>query len=100
MILERVRRGSEVDGPALQRNLDIVGHRLSPVGLVARFALPGGNSPEGWILCDGRAVSRSENWQLFTVIGTAYGVGDGSTTFNVPSIANTGPSSVPWVIRT
>jgi len=39
---------------------------------------------DGWILCDGREVSRVTYADLFAVIGTQYGVGDGSTTFNVP----------------
>lgn len=41
--------------------------------------------PSGWLLCDGAAVSRATYAALFTVIGTTYGVGDGSTTFNVPN---------------
>lgn len=38
----------------------------------------------GWLLCDGTAVSRSTYAQLYTAIGTAYGAGDGATTFNLP----------------
>lgn len=41
--------------------------------------------PEGWLRCDGSAVSRTTYSQLFSVIGTSYGVGDGSTTFNLPN---------------
>ena len=40
--------------------------------------------PTGWLECDGSAVSRTTYSALFTAIGTTYGVGDGSTTFNVP----------------
>lgn len=40
---------------------------------------------EGWILCDGRAVSRTDYPDLFEAIGTQYGEGDGTTTFNVPN---------------
>lgn len=40
----------------------------------------------GWLLCDGSAVSRSTFAALFTAIGTAFGVGDGSTTFNLPDL--------------
>ena len=40
---------------------------------------------EGWLLMDGREVSRIEYADLFDVIGTAYGMGDGSTTFNLPN---------------
>ena len=42
--------------------------------------------PEGWFLCDGRAVSRQEAAGLFVVIGTTYGAGDGTTTFNLPDL--------------
>ena len=40
---------------------------------------------EGWLLMDGREVSRTEYADLFAVISTAYGNGDGSTTFNLPN---------------
>lgn len=40
----------------------------------------------GWLLCDGSAVSRSTFADLFAAIGTVYGVGDGSTTFNLPDL--------------
>lgn len=43
-------------------------------------------APTGWLLCNGAAVSRTTYADLFTAIGTAYGVGDGSTTFNVPNL--------------
>ena len=38
------------------------------------------------MICDGRAVSRSDYSELFAVIGTTYGSGDGSTTFNLPNL--------------
>lgn len=40
--------------------------------------------PNGWLLCDGTAVSRTDYADLFEVIGTTYGGGDGETTFNLP----------------
>jgi microcystin-dependent protein len=55
-----------------------------PVGAIIPFA--GSTVPEGWLLCDGSAVSRSEYSELFDVIGTTYGAGDGSTTFALPSL--------------
>lgn len=42
------------------------------------------NTPAGWLECNGQAVSRSTYADLFTSIGTMYGAGNGSTTFNVP----------------
>lgn len=44
------------------------------------------NPPTGWLLCDGSAVSRVTYKALFDAIGTAFGVGDGATTFNVPDL--------------
>lgn len=44
----------------------------------------GTSAPTGYLLCDGSAVSRTTYSALFGVIGTAYGAGDGTTTFNVP----------------
>ena len=55
-----------------------------PAGVVITYA--GSTAPEGWLLCDGSAVSRDTYATLFAVIGTTYGVGDGSTTFNVPNL--------------
>ena len=43
-------------------------------------------APDGYLLCDGSAVSRTTYADLFAVISTTYGSGDGSTTFNVPQL--------------
>ena len=53
-----------------------------PVGSI----IPYGNSvvPETYLLCNGQAVSRTDYPELFAIIGTSFGPGDGSTTFNVP----------------
>ena len=56
----------------------------SPAGMVSQFA--GSTAPTGWLLCDGTAVSRTTYANLFTAIGTNYGTGDGSTTFNLPNL--------------
>jgi len=52
------------------------------------FIFPNGSSsvPTGYLLCDGSAVSRSTYSALFTAIATNYGVGDGTTTFNLPDL--------------
>lgn len=65
-----------------------------PAGIVMPFA--GSVAPQGYLLCDGSAVSRTTYATLFAVVGTTYGAGDGSTTFNVPDISGRvviGPSS-------
>jgi microcystin-dependent protein len=58
----------------------------SLVGMVAFFA--GTVNPVGWLKCDGTAVSRSTYATLFNFIGTAYGAGDGGTTFNLPNLCD------------
>ena len=55
-----------------------------PVGSVTAFA--GSSAPAGWLICGGQAVSRSDYSGLFSVIGTTYGSGNGSTTFNIPDL--------------
>jgi hypothetical protein len=49
--------------------------------------MAGASLPSGWLYCDGAAVSRTTYSELFAAIGTAYGVGDNSTTFNLPSLS-------------
>lgn len=61
-------------------------HRL-PVGTVFQYA-GNGESPIGALLCDGSAVSRTMYPDLFEKIGTTYGAGDGSTTFNLPNLSD------------
>lgn len=48
----------------------------------------------GWLLCDGSAVSRTTYAALFAVIGTTWGVGDGSTTFNLPDMQGRVPVGI------
>ena len=55
------------------------------------IAYAGSNEPLGWLKCDGRAVSRTTYSALFDVIGTTYGSGDGSTTFNLPNFVDRFP---------
>jgi len=50
-----------------------------------------GTAPSGWLLCAGAAVNRTTYAALFAVIGTTFGVGDGSTTFNLPDYTNRMP---------
>lgn len=56
-----------------------------PTGVILAFG--GSTAPTGFLLCDGSAVSRTDYADLFDVIGTTYGSGDGSTTFNVPNLS-------------
>jgi microcystin-dependent protein len=56
------------------------------------ITMMGGSSvPSGWLYCDGAAISRTTYSALFTAIGTTYGTGDGSTTFNLPNFKGSVP---------
>jgi microcystin-dependent protein len=62
---------------------------------VGEMIMFGGNSvPAKWLLCDGSAVSRAVYSDLFAVIGTAYGAGDGSSTFNLPNLTGRFPLGI------
>lgn len=55
-----------------------------PVGTIVAFAGPKANIPAGWIYCDGSTISRTTYAQLFNVISTSWGTGDGTSTFHLP----------------
>jgi len=55
-----------------------------PPGVIWPYA--GSSAPSGWLNCDGSAVSRSTYAALFSAISTAYGTGNGTTTFNIPDL--------------
>ena len=57
-----------------------------PTGSISSYG--GSTAPTGWLLCSGGAISRTTYENLFSVIGTTYGAGDGSTTFNLPNLMN------------
>lgn len=61
----------------------LLGQRVPP-GAIQQFAMP--TVITGWLKCNGQAVSRAGYAALFAAVGTLWGVGDGSTTFNVPDL--------------
>lgn len=56
----------------------------NPIGTILIYS--GTTAPTYWLFCYGQAISRTTYAELYAVIGTTYGSGDGSTTFNVPDI--------------
>jgi microcystin-dependent protein len=68
---------------------NIVGIGIVPVGTI--LVWPSSNTPTGYVRCTGGAISRETFSALWNVIGTTYGVGDNSTTFNVPNLQNRVP---------
>lgn len=57
---------------------------ITPAGTIAPYG--GSSAPTGFLICDGSAVSRTTYAALYTAIGTTYGAGDGTTTFNLPNL--------------
>ena len=55
-----------------------------PTGWIAQYAGP--TAPSGYLLCDGTAVSRTTYATLFALVGTTFGIGNGTTTFNLPNL--------------
>jgi len=69
---------------ALQASTKQYVDTVMPAGMIMTYA--GTSAPTGWLACQGQAVSRTTYATLFTNIGTTWGSGDGSTTFNVPDL--------------
>jgi microcystin-dependent protein len=63
-----------------------------PTGSMQMFAAAA--APTGWVLCDGSAINRTTYSALFAVIGTTFGAGNGTTTFNVPDMRGRAPIGV------
>ncbi len=89
---ESISAGTSIDAGAITSDklASATVQLLAPTGVVNAFA--GSAAPTGWLLCDGTAVSRATYAALFTLIGTAYGAGDGTTTFNLPNLKGRVPA--------
>lgn len=74
----------EAANSSLTTEVEVLAGAVSPTAAVTAFA--GATAPTGWLLCNGSAVSRTTYAALFEVIGTTYGAGNGSTTFNLPDL--------------
>ena len=61
-----------------------IANGVVPTGCILPFC--GNNAPQGWLLCDGSAINRTTYADLFAILGTNYGEGDNSTTFNLPDM--------------
>lgn len=76
--------GTEVTATAAELNVLSGGIAQPPTAAIHMYG--GTSAPTGWLLCNGAAVSRSTYADLFAVVGTTYGAGDGSSTFNLPDL--------------
>ena len=79
---------SGVTATQVQQALEALNSKFAsnaiPAGVVAHFAMSA--APAGWLKANGAAVSRTTYAALFAAIGTVFGAGDGSTTFNLPDL--------------
>ena len=75
---------SAEQGKILKKDIEGKVAQAAPSGQIAFFA--GSSAPAGWLKANGAAVSRALYAALFAAIGTTYGAGDGSTTFNLPDL--------------
>jgi len=87
-----------VNGNAtVEGNLTVSGiTNIIPTGVIQMW--PTVTAPTGFLLCTGTAVSRTTYAALFAVIGTTFGAGDGSTTFNLPDMRSLHPKGAGGVI--
>jgi microcystin-dependent protein len=84
---------ADLDAILAVLNGQVGADNFAPSGSAGGVVPPGGMLPfaddvvpDGWLLCDGAAISRAAYAALFNIIGTSYGAGDGSTTFNLPNL--------------
>ena len=70
----------------------------APVGSMVQWPVTS-SYPTGWLRCDGSNISRTSYADLFALIGTTYGSGDGSTTFTLPNISAAGTGSPVYIIK-
>lgn len=78
---------SDFDQPAVPSDIGALALAIDPLltPTATIVATARATAPDGWLLCDGANVSRSTYANLFSAIGTAFGAGDGSTTFSLPN---------------
>lgn len=85
--VEQLQAKVGVNGSAVTTSLDYQVANMIPRGTIWLWAGTEASALSlGWLVCDGSAVSRTTYAGLFTVIGTTYGAGNGSTTFNLPNL--------------
>jgi len=86
-ITQNITDGDTTHAPSADAVYDLI-----IIGAITMYGAA--TAPTGWLLCNGAAVSRTTYAALFAVIGTTYGTGDGSTTFNVPDMRGAFPRGV------
>ena len=94
------KRSTNVKGFAVSHLADKIAELMNaklksivPIGTISAFV--GNVAPDGYMVCNGSAISRSEYSVLFNMIGTMYGIGDGTNTFNLPDFRGKFLEGVP-----
>jgi microcystin-dependent protein len=77
------------EGLSVADDTNAGGYPLIPTGTVMAYA--GATAPDGWLLCNGAAVSRTTYANLWALVSSTYGSGDGTSTFNVPDMRSRMP---------
>lgn len=70
---------------------DSANRKALPIGMIVNHMGNYNDLPTGFLLADGSAISRTTYAELFAKLGTKFGTGDGSTTFNLPSLTDRFP---------
>ena len=83
--------GSAVTAVSQVNLTDTLQYALLPTGTIQMYGGQYDNIPNNWLLCDGAAVSRTTYERLYDIVGTQFGVGDGSSTFNLPDLRSKFP---------
>jgi len=84
--MSNARNLSDIVGGNFNIPVGALGNAPNPIDAGTIVSWAKDSTPTGWLQCDGSAVSRTTYADLFTAIGTTYGSGDGSSTFNVPDL--------------
>lgn len=85
-------------GGSLQVDGENMMIKTAPTGAIIMYG--GATAPDGWLLCDGSAVSRTTYAKLYAIYGTTFGEGNGSTTFNLPDFRGIFPKGAGTTSRT
>lgn len=84
--LEGLQQGASTDSVLTVNNTGVVRQSANPMPAGSIISFAGAAAPAGFLICDGSAISRTDYADLFAVLGTTYGVGNGTTTFNIPDL--------------
>ncbi|MGI5849663.1 MAG: phage tail protein [Christensenellales bacterium] len=91
--LESYMQGLEGDMQGLESDMQSLEGEMRKLRMTGEITLwSAAAAPGGWLICDGSAVSRSGYAALYAVIGTTYGTGNGTTTFNIPNLKGRVPA--------